>query len=256
MNATATAQQKIEASANLANDPTGVLAFDKVDVNRDGLLDLKDAKLVDYYAGKKYTNLEHQLNAVQGLDGDSPQYTQSTTMKPISLVDVELNDSAQGGIDTFDFGVIRPRLGTPGHPELGGLLIDGDANFSGHVDFDDYVRIDIGFNSQNNEGFITTWSNGDFNSNGAINFDDYVMIDVAFNTQPGGPGGRPLMRTTPDVTGGEIIGYHVNLFGQPYIDAYNAALAAVPEPASVGAVVGTGLMLMLNRHRRRQRRDR
>jgi hypothetical protein len=67
----------------------------------------------------------------------------------------------------------------------------GDANFSGTVNFDDYVRIDVGFNQQ-----LTGWSNGDFNGDGAVNFDDYVLIDIAFNTQGatlGGSGkrGRP-----------------------------------------------------------------
>jgi hypothetical protein len=56
----------------------------------------------------------------------------------------------------------------------------GDANFSGDVNFDDYVRIDLGFNTA-----LSGWNNGDFNGDGAVNFDDYVLIDVAFNTQSG-----------------------------------------------------------------------
>jgi hypothetical protein len=54
----------------------------------------------------------------------------------------------------------------------------GDANFSGSVNFDDYVRTDVGFNTG-----LTGWANGDFNYSGPVNFDDYVLIDVAFNTQ-------------------------------------------------------------------------
>ena len=57
---------------------------------------------------------------------------------------------------------------------------NGDANFSGTVTFDDYVRIDIGFNAH-----LTGWSNGDFNYDGVVNFDDYVLIDIAFNQQNG-----------------------------------------------------------------------
>jgi hypothetical protein len=56
----------------------------------------------------------------------------------------------------------------------------GDANFSGRVTFDDYVRLDSGFNQR-----LAGWSNGDFDGNGAINFDDYVLIDTTFNTQAG-----------------------------------------------------------------------
>jgi hypothetical protein len=56
----------------------------------------------------------------------------------------------------------------------------GDANFNGVVNFDDYVRIDLGFNLQR-----SGWVNGDFNGSGQVNFDDYVLIDIAFNTQSG-----------------------------------------------------------------------
>jgi hypothetical protein len=54
----------------------------------------------------------------------------------------------------------------------------GDADLSGNVRFDDYVRTDNGFNNH-----LSGWSNGDFDYNGAVNFDDYVLIDLAFNSQ-------------------------------------------------------------------------
>ena len=71
----------------------------------------------------------------------------------------------------------------------------GDANFDGRVTFDDYVRIDTGFNAGR-----TGWSNGDFNLDGAVNFDDYVLIDVAFNTQGAalGRGTRVVRRPTAE----------------------------------------------------------
>jgi hypothetical protein len=53
----------------------------------------------------------------------------------------------------------------------------GDANLDGNVDFDDYVRIDQGFNNS-----LTGWSNGDFNYDGVVDFDDYVLIDLGFNS--------------------------------------------------------------------------
>ena len=56
----------------------------------------------------------------------------------------------------------------------------GDADFNGRVNFDDYVRTDLGFNAHRSR-----WSNGDFDGDGAVNFDDYVLIDLAFNA--GGP---------------------------------------------------------------------
>ena len=61
----------------------------------------------------------------------------------------------------------------------------GDANFSGTVNFDDYVATDIGFNTS-----LSGWCNGDYNYSGAVDFDDYVLIDTAFNTQSGTLGGH------------------------------------------------------------------
>lgn len=54
----------------------------------------------------------------------------------------------------------------------------GDANFSGRVTFDDYVRVDTGYNTHR-----SGWANGDFNLSGGVTFDDYVQIDTAYNTQ-------------------------------------------------------------------------
>ena len=55
----------------------------------------------------------------------------------------------------------------------------GDADLSGKIDFDDYARIDAGFN----QGF-TGWGNGDFNGDGRVDFDDYALIDTNFNSPP------------------------------------------------------------------------
>jgi hypothetical protein len=63
----------------------------------------------------------------------------------------------------------------------------GDANFDGKVNFDDYARIDAGFNAGR-----TGWLNGDFSADGKVNFDDYALIDAAFNGQSGTLGHLPL----------------------------------------------------------------
>ncbi|MBC8107446.1 MAG: hypothetical protein H7Z14_12710 [Anaerolineae bacterium] len=54
----------------------------------------------------------------------------------------------------------------------------GDTDLNGVVDFDDYSRIDAGFNNNR-----TGWVNGDCDYNDVIDFDDYSLIDLAFNTQ-------------------------------------------------------------------------
>jgi hypothetical protein len=51
------------------------------------------------------------------------------------------------------------------------------------------VRTDNGFNNH-----LTGWMNGDFDLNGQVNFDDYVLIDLAFNSQSGTLARRPTGR--------------------------------------------------------------
>src|SRR5262249_53576759 len=56
----------------------------------------------------------------------------------------------------------------------------GDTDFSGRVDFDDYQRIDNGYQSAGSD-----WFHGDLNYDGHVDFDDYMLIDLAFNSQNG-----------------------------------------------------------------------
>jgi hypothetical protein len=64
----------------------------------------------------------------------------------------------------------------------------GDTDLNGIVNFDDYARIDGGFNNAS-----SGWVNGDFDLNGVVNFDDYALIDLAFNSQ-----GAPLSVPVPE----------------------------------------------------------
>lgn len=122
----------------------------------------------------------------------------------------------------------------------------GDTDFSGHVNFDDYVRIDAGYNNT-----LAGWLNGDFDNTGHVNFDDYVLIDLAFNTQNG------TLRRAMSYLGGEdgsahgmddpalrMVATHLTQFGVDYAAHF---LAAVPEP--IGTLVFAGLPLMLARRR-------
>jgi hypothetical protein len=176
------------------------------------------------------------------LDGDSPLYTQSSIAKPISLVDVELTDN--GLINTFDFRPVRLSLGS--------ALKDGDTDFNGVVNFDDYSRTDNGFNTQGSPGFVYSWSKGDFDSNGIVNFDDYSLIDFAFNSQGGSlqtalswlEGGDVLMNT-PEL---EKVVEHFNQFGQQYANSF--LNNAVPEPGAAMMIVSLGGMMLRRRGRR------
>jgi len=124
----------------------------------------------------------------------------------------------------------------------------GDSDFNGIVSFDDYARLDAGFNNHQ-----TGWSHGDFDGNNTVNFDDYVLADLAFNSQSGtlnralsfldgtdrssnGMNGAALQRVVRDF----------NQFGDNYA---SHLLAAVPEPTSIG-LLGCVVGAALSRRRR------
>jgi hypothetical protein len=127
----------------------------------------------------------------------------------------------------------------------------GDTDFNGRVNFDDYVRIDNGFNSH-----LTGWFNGDFDLNGQVNFDDYVMIDLAFSAQSGTlaraisfmDGSNPEAGTMSDPALRRVKD-HVEQFGSDYAQQF---LSAVPEPAilNFGGMVTSVTMLARRRARR------
>jgi autotransporter-associated beta strand protein len=126
---------------------------------------------------------------------------------------------------------------------------NGDTNFSGDVNFDDYVRVDVGFNTN-----LTGWANGDFNYSGSVNFDDYVLIDVAFNTQSGTLGravnylsGDDRSASGLDNPSVQEVVQHFGQFGVPYASAF---LAAVPEPMTVGVFGLAAATATLARRRR------
>ena len=155
-----------QASANLTNDPTGINAFNKFDVNRDGLINLTDAQIVDHFVGSNYTNINDQLNATIATDGT---INPSKPQRSISLVDVELNDNGMitsiaagpgsDGTGSSDFKLIRQALGSQ--------LLDGDTNFDGTVNTLDFNTLAADFNKSGQK-----WSTGDFNFDGTVNAQD------------------------------------------------------------------------------------
>jgi hypothetical protein len=98
----------------------------------------------------------------------------------------------------------------------------GDANLDGTINGDDYFAIDSNILSQ-----VPGYHNGDFDYNGEINGDDYFIIDANITFAQANP---PF----PTGAGGGGVG----------------GLAAVPEPASIGAL-GFAAASLLGRRRRR-----
>jgi hypothetical protein len=160
MQANATAQQKVDASANATNDPTGANAFNKLDVNRDGLVSRFDAKTVDGFSGKDYRNLDDQLGAV---------ITDAQGTRLISLVDAELDDT--GDISRADFNLIKDNLVS------GSKLTSGDANFDGIVNVGDLGILSTHFGEN-----TSRWGLGDFNGDGIVNVGDLGLLSTDFGT--------------------------------------------------------------------------
>jgi hypothetical protein len=175
MNTHATAQQKIEASANSTSDPTGANAFNKFDVNRDGLMNRSDAQIVDNFVGMDYRNLSNQLSATIATDGT---INPAATQRPISLVDAELNDTGDithittNQADKSDFQLIREALGTS--------LRDGDSNFDGQVNTADFDVLAGNFNASG-----LKWSQGDYNFDGIVNALDFNAMASNYGLAPG-----------------------------------------------------------------------
>jgi hypothetical protein len=209
LNATATAQQKIDASANLTNDPTGANAFNKLDVNRDGLVSRFDAKIVDGFQDKDYRKLADQLSAV---------ITDAQGTRIISLVDAELNDT--GDITRADFDIVKTSL------VAAGKLIPGDANFDGIVNVGDLGLLSTNFGSP-----TSRWGLGDFNGDGIVNVGDLGLLSTNFgaNANTGAPA-SPIDLSEAIALAG--------------LDP-----ASVPEPSSIAAIGLSAISLLRRRRK-------
>jgi hypothetical protein len=169
------------ATLTLAVAGNHVLRTTTLSIGGSAKLDLNDNDLILDYSGTS------QLGAVQALinsaraggawTGNGITSTaareawpyQNTTLGAMEATDYK---SVYGESATFDGEAID------NDAVLVKYTYYGDTNFNGRVNFDDYVRIDNGFNTHR-----AGWLNGDFDGNGRIDFDDYVLLDLAFNTQ-------------------------------------------------------------------------
>ena len=106
---------------------------------------------------------------------------------------------------------------------------DGDADFNGAVDFDDYGRIDAAFF---NPAIPRVWANGDFNHDGDITFDDYGIIDATFFSQ-----GTEPVQFSPGWPGPGIVGA--------------GSGAPVPEPGTLALLLTFGAAFIATRLKRR-----
>jgi hypothetical protein len=209
-----------------------------------GTIDLTDNDLV-IGPGTPLSSVEPLIrNARHGGAWDQPGLTSSSAATNPA--------TGLGAMSGLDYS------GASGSPLFGGLSYapddtlvkytwNGDTDFNGRVNFDDYVRTDNGFNNH-----LSGWLNGDFDYNGQVNFDDYVLIDLAFNTQSG-----TLRRALSFLDGADRgldemnepalqqMLQHFHQFGQSYADHF---LFAVPEPGM--SWLSVGALAALRRRRR------
>ncbi|MBC8108128.1 MAG: hypothetical protein H7Z14_16195, partial [Anaerolineae bacterium] len=169
--------------ASRVNVTTGgdkALRVTSINLTGSALLDLNDnAMILDYATKSSLAAVQSLINAARnGGTWTGPGIT-STTAKNASPANTTL-----AAIESSEFkSLYGPKALFAGEVvDATAVLLKysyyGDTDFNGIVDFDDYSRIDQGF--ENNR---TGWINGDADGNGVVDFDDYSLIDLAFNTQ-------------------------------------------------------------------------
>jgi len=139
------------------------------------------------------------------------------------------------------------------------FTFNGDTDFNGVVNFDDYARTDSGFNNGR-----SGWLNGDFDYNGIVNFDDYSLIDNAFNTQGStvlasgngalaGPANVTLVSAIDEATGAiSMVDSNFAIAVRPVAHPdHGGNLQAVPEPGAL-TFIGLGTLGAMRRRHRRQ----
>lgn len=253
-------RKSAQNAIQVANDPQGVNAFNKFDVNRDGRVNRQDAKIVDAFVGKDYRNLDDQLGAVVRTDvnpagtaftGSVASDAGTGLLDPaspansaiprvgINLVDVELNDNGvithklEGGDSdakriVFNLqgrDVTPARTGNEG--DAVNQLLNGDADFDGQVGPGDFNLLATNFGKTGEK-----WSQGDFDFDGVVGPGDFNLLASNF--------GRSLTGGGAFITAGDFAAFEA--FGE-------SIGSAVPEPGAVGVLMFASAAMVRRRRR-------
>ncbi len=186
LNINATAQQKLDATASATNDPTGMNAFNKRDVNSDGLVNLEDAFVVDKFSGQDYTSIGDQSAATidasgSFVSGSSPVMFNLTSAKLVDTAPTDVAGRVVGSADmtvmnqglagTFSYAwtnIVKPgNLAIVAAPTAGTLTVPSNTTFTinagsftagGTVDSLTDGNTGVSLNVVNNAGFSVAGS--------------------------------------------------------------------------------------------------
>ena len=233
------------SSLTAANDgivrllPTGtgtgthVIKTKPVTVSGTAKIDLTDNKLITSifagsWTGSAYTGVTGLIRS--GRNGGSWDgsgiITSQTLASSGSFTSLGVASAAQAKGTAPAATSVWSGQTVTGNETLVMYTYGGDANLDGHINVDDYGRIDF-----NVPLGTSGWFNGDFNYDGKINVDDYGIIDFNIGIQ------GPAFSTSSQAG---IVGLVSADFGE--------LSRAVPEPAISGLLAAA---VLLTRRRRR-----
>jgi hypothetical protein len=95
------------------------------------------------------------------------------------------NNLALGYATSSD--TVSSKVSIPAGSTLVKLTLQGDADLSGTVDFNDFLSI------QNNYNRPGDWAQGDFNYDGTVDFNDFLILQNDYNRQLGGGSAAPAI---------------------------------------------------------------
>ena len=181
LSATRIREQSLTINGSVNIVPAGTDAsssrLSSLAIGQGGRMDLANNDLIVDYTGPSPSSAVSQL-LIRGRSGGS--WTGDGLTSSIAAAHPS-HATTLGAMEASDF------TAATGANTFSGQTIDnsailvkytwyGDTDFNGVVNFDDYARIDTGFNLGR-----SGWVNGDFDFNNIVNFDDYSLIDNAFN---------------------------------------------------------------------------
>jgi hypothetical protein len=231
--------------ASLAYDSVGSLQ-----IAPGGLLTLDNSALTINYGTTPTPNatIRNYISSAYNVNGSrwtgTTGITSSVAAANPGHRSIGFADGADGVVTNLPAGVSSaiPAGGRlPAGNELVMSTFPGDGNLDGKVDFDDFVLISTHFLAND-----INWDHGNFNYDGIVDFNDFVVLSTNFGD--GVTGGDGTGATAAELAQFNSMATSYGI-STAQIAAWDATIANLPEPASVG-LLGMGMMVFLRRGRK------